>query len=481
MYQRNASHTGYMPISLNPSTFSVKWERTIGTLDLNPVTAANGMVFVSEFGYFNNPGLYALDAETGSTLWSKQYGDVYSVNPPSYAYGNVYIQTGNHSDDTYLRAYKADTGDFVFRTAHFAQWERYYAPTIYDGSVYVSGGYYGGMYAFGAFTGEDLWFRDLPQYDQWTPAVDESYAYAYLGEYSPGLYVTDRFTGEPVFEIPDPDFEWEGWSMNLAPVLGGANDVLVIQADRLISFDLANRDIRWQRDAHFAGQPSVANGVIYAISSGALSAREQLTGNALWGWEPPEGSLKETIIVTNSHLFVRTSSAVYVVDIETHRQVWSYPTSGHLTISEDTLYIASTGGLLVAINYESNPSPDIKANGLDGPLTITQGGLLTVTVSLEPGSRYDGENADWWVAATSPFGRYWYTLDTLDNGWVRSDPPIRAYGGPLFDLSPYEVLNTSGLPVGPYTFHFGVDLLMNGSLDFSQLYYDSVDVTIELE
>ncbi len=121
------------------------------------------------------------------------------------------------------------------------------------------------------------------------------------------------------------------------------------------------------------------------------------------------------------------------------------------------------------------PQPDIKANGSDGPITISQGTNLAVAVALDPGS-YDGEDADWWVAATSPFGLYWCTLDW---GWVRSDPPIRIYGGPLFDLSSYEVLNTSGLPMGMYTLYFGVDLLMNKSFDLDQLYYDSVDVTIE--
>ena len=60
-----------------------------------------------------------------------------------------------------------------------------------------------------------------------------------------------------------------------------------------------------------------------------------------------------------------------------------------------------------------NPLPDIKANGSDGPQTISQGDNLTVTVALDPGG-HDGKNADWWVAATSLFGLYWYTSDS---GW----------------------------------------------------------------
>jgi murein tripeptide amidase MpaA len=133
---------------------------------------------------------------------------------------------------------------------------------------------------------------------------------------------------------------------------------------------------------------------------------------------------------------------------------------------------------LYLINWTQLPEiliPDMKANGSDGPLTISQGTNLTVTVALDL-DNYIGVDADWWVAAAAPFGLYWYTLD---RGWVRSDPPIRVYGGPLLNLAPYDVLNTTDLPIGAYTFYLGVDLLMNGSINFDQLYPDSVDVNIE--
>jgi len=133
---------------------------------------------------------------------------------------------------------------------------------------------------------------------------------------------------------------------------------------------------------------------------------------------------------------------------------------------------------LYLINWTQLPeilSPDIKANGSDGPLTIQQGTYLNVTIALDLGS-YTGVDADWWVMGKAPFGRYWYTLDS---GWVRSDDPIRVHAGRLFNLSPSEVLNNTGLPRGKYAFYFGVDLLMNRSLDIGQLYHDRVDVNIE--
>lgn len=351
-FQASASHTGYVPITVHPKQFSLEWVRSFeGARDLNPVTAADGKVFVSELAYFGpSTNLYVLRAVTGSTIWSVDFGPNFSVNPPSYGYGNVYIQTGYHADNTYLRAYDADTGALVFRSPHAAQWESYYAPTVYAGTVYINGGYYGGMYAFDAFSGERRWFADLPQYDQWTPAVDENWAYAYVGEYSPALYVFDRLTGTPIFSIPDTNFEWNGWSMRLAPVLGEQEDVLAVHDGRLLSFDLAHRNIRWEIQRSFSGQPSLAKGVIYSIDGGTLDARDEETGQRLWGWESPSESLTERpIFVTNSHVFVQSAAKLYAVDLTSHEAVWSYPATGHLTYAEGTLYIAGQQGVLTAI------------------------------------------------------------------------------------------------------------------------------------
>src|SRR5438552_12984983 len=254
-YQANASHSGYVPVRLEPQKVALLWKRTLGlgAQVLNPVAAADGKVFVTESVYFNNANLYALDSTRGVTLWTKELGAPFSVNPPAYAYGNVYLQTCNHSTDTYLRAYRADSGAFVFRSSHAAQWERYYAPTVYDGKVYVDGGDYGGLYAFDAYNGTQLWFRGLQQYDEWTPAVDATLAYAYMGSYFPGLYAVDRISGEQVYKIADPNFDWSGWSMRMAPVLGQMDDAVVISNGRVMSFDLKQKKIRWEVKGNFTG------------------------------------------------------------------------------------------------------------------------------------------------------------------------------------------------------------------------------------
>jgi len=119
-----------------------------------------------------------------------------------------------------------------------------------------------------------------------------------------------------------------------------------------------------------------------------------------------------------------------------------------------------------------DPVLDIKANNHDGQTTIFSGEKLSITASLNPGTN-EGDNGDWWVAATSPFGLYWLTLD---RGWVASLKPIPIYGGPLFNLDSYIIVESNTLPVGGYVFYFSIDGNMDGVLDATHI--DSVNVRI---
>jgi len=403
-FQADSRHSGHVPIPLDPETFTFKWQKTIvADRSLNPVTAAGGKVYVSTLVYFApGPSLFALDARDGETLWSKDFGDVFSVNPPAYAYGNVYVQTGRHAGNTFLWAFDANTGSQVFKAPHDAQWERYYAPTIVDDGVYVNGGSYGGMYAFDAFTGERRWFRGLLQYDQWTPAVDGTHAFAYVGGV---LSAVRRDTGLVDYTITDPHFDWQGWSMGLAPVLGGMDDVIVVHDDRLLRFGLTSRSIVWEKSRLFRGQPSVADGVVYAIDNGGLVAVDQATGADLWSWRPASGSLTGTLIVTGTHVLASTGSATYAVELLSRQQVWSYPLGGALTLGEETLYIASGNGVLTAISLPEFTQVPVTSLEITGPDVVIEKSTTqyTATVHYADGRvRNRTGPADWSVTG-APF------------------------------------------------------------------------------
>lgn len=350
MHQGNASHTGHAPVTVVTDAIRTAWSKqlTDGGVGLTGVAVANGRLFVSSTGYFSGQFLYALNAATGKRLWKVDYGSVFSVNPPSYADGLVYVQTGNHGVDTWLRGLDAKTGEQRFQSPHAAQWERYLAPTVYKNQVYVNAGYYGGMQAFRKDSGVSQWFLGLPQYDQWTPAVDERHAYSFVGG---TMHVVDRPTGQLAFTMEDPGFDWTGWSAHQAPVLGGQGDVYVTSGGRLVKFDVERRRMVWKKDdASYLGQAAIANGVVYASSNVGVIARAQAGGERLWTWwVPSTESVASNLVITNTHLFVSTNVATHCVDLTTHQTVWTTSAVGQLAVADGHLYIAGATGLLTAV------------------------------------------------------------------------------------------------------------------------------------
>jgi len=369
-YQGGPSHAGFVPVMIDTADLSERWTVSpFAGRGLNPVTAADGKVFVSENTYFGmNQSIAALDAIDGSVLWENNYGNIHSINPPAYTNGTVYFQTTGYGD-AYLRGVDAITGALVFQSSYGSQWSRYYAPTPYASDIYISGGTNGGVYAFDAITGSEQWFSSLFQYDQWTPAVDQYYVYAYTGSSSSSggsLSVISRLSGSGAlaYSIADPGYDWTGYSMDLAPVLGNHENVVVINGSRLINFDLQSQSIAWELSDRYYGQPSIALGQIFTTNGGALNVIDEVTGALLWTWTPANrAAILGNIIVTLNLVFVQDGATTYAVDLDTHAEVWSYPAAGHLSLSnEGALLIATSNGSLVAINI----SGDGDADGIPG-------------------------------------------------------------------------------------------------------------------
>ena len=360
-YQGNERHTGYVPISLNIGEMHHLWTQTYSA-SLNPVAIGGGKIFASETGRFSpGRGLFAIQSQTGSNSWTyPDFGRVNSINPPAYANGRVYLQTGKESSSgipPYLYAFDATSGGLAFRSQFSAQWESYYAPTVYQGDVYMNGGYSGGAYRYDGDDGNREWFAGLPQYDDWTPAVDDQYVYAYVGEYSPGLYVLNRTTGTREFTISDPQFDWNGWSMNLAPVLTDDGDVIAIHDGRLIRFDVDGRTIDWEMQRSFSGQPTVAGNVIYAIDSSTLTAWDVSTGDYLWGWTPSGGErVVGNLIATDTHILAQSTSSTFAVNLATGVEDWGFNASGSIALGDGVLAIVD-GPSLHAFSVTAVPEP----------------------------------------------------------------------------------------------------------------------------
>lgn len=115
-------------------------------------------------------------------------------------------------------------------------------------------------------------------------------------------------------------------------------------------------------------------------------------------------------------------------------------TSGGATVTDVALVPVAGGGA----------QPDIKVNGLDGPLSVSSSATTQISVAMVPGSE-TGTTKDWWISVTNGAATFYWGL-----GGSWSPSPAPAYQGPLFPLSNFTV--TSGnLPQGTWTFEFAVD------------------------
>lgn len=252
----------------------------------------------------------------------------------------------------------------VFCSSFSAQWERYYAPTIYDNTIYIDGGTYGGMYSFDGSTGQQKWFAGMAQDDNWTPAVDANYAYVYSGH---ALTVVNRSTGVVAFTINDTG---NSYSDCATIALGTHSDALTIVENRLLCFDLQNKNIKWQLARSFTSTAvTVANGVVYIIEGGRLDAIDELTGSLLWSWTPPSGSLSGNVIATNTQVFASTSTATYAISLSSHASTWSYALSGQLALSNRALYIANSNGTLTAIGFSKSAITTVPPSSLSMSIT----------------------------------------------------------------------------------------------------------------
>ena len=112
---------------------------------------------------------------------------------------------------------------------------------------------------------------------------------------------------------------------------------------------------------------------------------------------------------------------------------------------------------------------NIKANGSDGPVTVTAGQSVSVTVAAQTEDKA-GTSMEWWIAADTPFG--WYSYG--QQGWISGIGRLAT--APLSNVADRQVLNTI-LPPGDYVFYEVVNSEVNSIAD--PTWRDAVEVRVE--
>ena len=379
-YQRDAAHSGYVPVTVAPSQFTVRWiwdspNQNGQSVSSGKLVAAGGFVYATETIQpgTGDPILFSLNESTGVPGWTADFGVGSYVFDPAVSNGNVYVSShiGGSSGNFY--GFSASSGNQIFKTSVEAQYCCYGAPVGYGGDVFELGGFAASPYAFNGTTGAIEWSPDpyqTSQFNQAVPAVDANNFYFFSinngGGADETFYVLNKANGTTVNLLQDSGSATGGAQFTRTPghslALVGSNNAIVNTQTHLDNFQISPIALAWSISGDFVGDTAVANGVIYVQSANPyqLQARNFSDGSLSWTWSPsaPAQSNQQAFgaapIVTNNLVILSTGTEVDAIDLSTHNVVWSYPgPASDLVISTNgILYFNRTGapGIVVAVN-----------------------------------------------------------------------------------------------------------------------------------
>ena len=147
---------------VNATTGSVIWQKMWNGTWCGPA-AAYGKLYIGSGigGIWQNNTLFALDQNTGATVWNYSYAPwgpsklvpsfgLFAYGAPSVADGMVFQIAEGWGGPCYLFAFNATTGQLIWKSNDLGTSGGYSInPTIADGRVYVKNGGGGTLYCFG--------------------------------------------------------------------------------------------------------------------------------------------------------------------------------------------------------------------------------------------------------------------------------------------------------------------------------------------
>lgn len=146
--------------ALDASTGRAIWSFSAGDTVYSSPAVVNGVVYIGG-DLVTNGTVYALDAATGAKLWSFSTGNLWVYSSPAVANGVVYVGSYDHFTTTdtgfnsgLLFALDASTGTMLW--SYPVGTEVLDSPIVANGVVYA-GGYNTDFYALNASTGAKLW------------------------------------------------------------------------------------------------------------------------------------------------------------------------------------------------------------------------------------------------------------------------------------------------------------------------------------
>jgi outer membrane protein assembly factor BamB len=306
--------TGFNPFestlsASNVSGLQKRWSETSGdsSLQSSPVVA-NGIVYATSTG----ATLDAFDATTGTGKWSYQMSSsAYGAPAPAVANGVVYASTNDA-----LYAVDAASGTKLWSAPGGTQFT---SPVVANGVVFLSS-QFGSLSAFNASTGNALWSTTTGDPFS-TPAVADGVVYVGSGDST--LRAFNAVTGAGMWTAPGPGRAG-------SPAVAN-NVVYVANTTELYAFDAVSGALLWSHNiggGSASGSLAVANGVVYESSTdGNLYAYNATTGAPLWPAAMSSAYGGSSPVVANGVVYAGSADGkLEAFDASTGASLWSAQT-----------------------------------------------------------------------------------------------------------------------------------------------------------
>ena len=265
-------------------SMDVLWTHASGPVDSSP-SVVNELVYAGSW----DGNLYAMNASTGSTVWSFQTGG-YVSSSPAVASGVVYFATYN----SMFYAANARTGALLWSYPMFGS--VYSSPAVVNGIVYVADGS-GFVYALNASTGMLLWSYRTGGSVTSSPAVVNGVVY--VGSDDNNVYAFNAGNGSILWTFAT------GFLVQSSPAVADGIVYVGSWDNNLYALNADTGALLWKYNGINVGvSPAVVNGVVYDdCASGDVCAFNANTGTLLWNF-PAGGNVDSSPAVANGVVYV---------------------------------------------------------------------------------------------------------------------------------------------------------------------------------
>jgi len=345
VYGNDTYNTSYAPTSR--FNYPVTIKNSI-THDVDIYDGLNRSIVVENKVIFtSNNRIWARDLDTGELIWQNTYSNRDVLSTPCFAFGNIYLQVGDHYDSQLICLSLTD-GSLIWATDYMVQWQGLTGPIAVDGNIFIiEGRYRSTIGCYDAYNGNLKWKQDIStnNFDNWNPAIYDGKIYGYADDFG----VLDIETGEFLKHITRNDlpFQWSGWSAFGNPVIDTVNNQIIL-TNRYFMFalDLDTYEINWSISSIdyglFTSTPALSDNSLFVGTLNLIMELFSSNGELIWYNQDYQGNFDP--VVSDSIVVFSSNDRTVVVDRKTKQVEGGFNKGGHLTLSGDYLIIAEHNG-----------------------------------------------------------------------------------------------------------------------------------------